>query len=888
MSEVQDGAEGKGEVVKEKEKQERLLQNYTWTIARAADDNWGTLDPAPAPQPSLWSWFGGGDEKLPEAVPVGGGNATFWLNYDIVKSLSPTLYPSDQYDAAKSIARALRAYLARKVRERKRSEVERNILRREIVKIQTLWRRHDASRRYTEVRERVGREQREQRAYDNFRNLLLGKGYKLLRWSHSKRSIVPCVVRVDRTREYFVFEQHTAKRKRYAIQDIKGVTKGNQSQFLKEYMPKEPDKQLSLYFQNRKKKGDEAVSVDIVFDAADKTKQEKEVSASDGKVRRNRFYNNFAKLQKELESDDAFFFNHEGVYCRVGKSVFERWERITMVDPKWDGTDQEQRRIRLQRDKRAQLQAAQQLQRKRRAGCWYPLPLEPRDRPQAGDANGVINIFYGTEEVEPKGLEYGATWFSRTIEIDYGNNEAHLSRSWYFRNPMRKEEFILQRCVKQPGKDFVPRFVEPTSSRKRRAGAAANGAARAQREPVRARLMELKPFFEDKLKEIYGDIGIAGWRNSETGEFEFEDADWRRLCKLARNINKLARKAADTLEEAMNEDVEARKLQLLVRGATEADGDGPTSPTQTPRPAPPVRDLTPLRKNLLRNMWKERDQRKDHMWRPADITYNTAQKNKMISERRRAERMALEERRAFEEQQRPNMPFGGSDGIWTSTNAEPPRFPSISTSAVTHPGQLKHRTGHINPDDIAGPAGDGAEASRPSDGAGEMEAVPSLASGISARTVTTDVAHKDGRKIELAVLETSSKKHQHVPLGLRVGKLDLSECPLVLRGKKRDVRITCSCALVVNSITPNAVPSISHAWQNQILARRDLVVAINGKTPDSIDELVNLTQHCRKPRGVTLFRITGPDRHDKRDSRHDDKYATMIADTLRGSALIEV
>ena len=56
---------------------------------------------------------------------------------------------------------------------------------------------------------------------------------------------------------------------------------------------------------------------------------------NDGKFICKRFFANFEKLKREVESEEAFFFNDDGVYCQVGTSIFDRWEQVTLIDPDW-------------------------------------------------------------------------------------------------------------------------------------------------------------------------------------------------------------------------------------------------------------------------------------------------------------------------------------------------------------------------------------------------------------------------------------------------------------------------------------------------------------------------------------------------------------------------
>ena len=69
-------------------------------------------------------------------------------------------------------------------------------------------------------------------------------------------------------------------------------------------------------------------SIDVAFDHGASVDV-----ADDGKSRCDRFYRNFSRLLDELESEDAFFFDARGAYGRVGRSVFDRWEQVALLDP---------------------------------------------------------------------------------------------------------------------------------------------------------------------------------------------------------------------------------------------------------------------------------------------------------------------------------------------------------------------------------------------------------------------------------------------------------------------------------------------------------------------------------------------------------------------------
>lgn len=84
-------------------------------------------------------------------------------------------------------------------------------MEREATKIKRIWRGHRGRLVMKETKQRDFEEDKEWKAYEDFRVALLGKGYTLSRWSHSKKMLVPCLVRVSADREMIVLQQNRFK-----------------------------------------------------------------------------------------------------------------------------------------------------------------------------------------------------------------------------------------------------------------------------------------------------------------------------------------------------------------------------------------------------------------------------------------------------------------------------------------------------------------------------------------------------------------------------------------------------------------------------------------------------------------------------------------------------
>ena len=134
---------------------------------------------------------------------------------------------------------------------------------------------------------------------------------------------------------------------------------------------------------------------------------------NDGKFICKRFFSNFEKLKREVESEEAFFFNDDGVYCQVGTSIFDRWEQVTLIDPEWDkAIDDDEKRVRLHRKYEAE-RLSQQAPKKPPKYCYLPAPIPDGKKPQ----DDLKYVYLSQDE---DGNECKATWHSRTVEIDYG------------------------------------------------------------------------------------------------------------------------------------------------------------------------------------------------------------------------------------------------------------------------------------------------------------------------------------------------------------------------------------------------------------------------------------------------------------------------------------
>ncbi|KAJ1461732.1 hypothetical protein M885DRAFT_506818 [Pelagophyceae sp. CCMP2097] len=839
--------------------QREILAAYEYSLAlrqqqRDAgggdDDQWDDLRaPEPAPT-SLYEYFLGASQPEAPAASVparADDDRSHWINYDIHESLAPNLISPARYAAAQKIVLFVRAFHARKIVFRKRIGGEMSIMEREVGKIKAAWRGFVGRRQFKAERARKSDEEKDWKSYEEFRNVLLLRGYRLFRWSHSKKVLVACTVRVDKTREWLLLQQHRLKSKRYRIKDIHLILRGFASPFMRELaVQQHPEKALSLLLRDSRRNGKEA-SIDLMFNTAAAAG-----APSDSKFVRNTFFKNFCKLQLELESDEAFFFDPDGVYCQVGRSVFDRWEQVTLIHPQWDGeVGEDERRVRLKR----KYADASRRQKRGPPGTLSPFPLAAGEKPQ----------------VRPQRLyacgDLAATWHSHTVEIDYGPFNAQYP-------VMRKEAFVLQKVAPVTG-GGAPRPIFGRDG--------LDGRALRPRELLRAEAApiaygELKPFFERQLRALYGDIGAAGWRNRETLEFELPEESWDRLCAVADELGGKAEAASSALRRvnaqleadlhhaahaAASADVGPGRATLrpgeaarpsdasparassmrgpatppisTVRSSPPSDGalssrTTPSSPGASvasgvsPRPSGPVDSVASeakvrrAKKELLKVLWRDKDQKEGKMWRASERSFNTAQKKKITAGKvQLAAAAALRIQEANDEadrrRARPRLDRADSDGSAASSD---------ETGAATDARAASSRAASLDGD-----------------------AVP--------REPNTPRAAERARaavQIVIAVLETARRRK--VPLGISVVRSRFAN-PVTFKDK-RGRKVAVTMALSLDDVLPSVLSSISNAWQSDLLNEDDYIVGVDGRFPETHDELLSLLAKSHKPRHIIVAR----------------------------------
>ena len=194
----------------------------------------------------------------------------------------------------------------------------------------------------------------------------------------------------------------------------------------------------------------------------------------------------------------------------------------------------------------------------------------------------------------------------------------------------RKEVFTLQACgpidEDDPESEIVPLY-----------GRHRKHLRIEDDEPVPAPFDDLLPYFRNKLQDVYGDIGVGGWRNTFDGTFELEDDCWRELCKLCEKGSREQKAAGRKLLHALD----GRSAETDDEGDTpsgfaawrsfsfssfspRARKDTSTSIETTTTASedddkPRVEVDEALRKKreqaVLDALWKKKDQKEGTMWR---------------------------------------------------------------------------------------------------------------------------------------------------------------------------------------------------------------------------------------------------------------------------------
>ena len=116
-------------------------------------------------------------------------------------------------------------------------------------------------------------DEKDWKSYEDFRATLLGPGYTLSRWSHSKKTLVPCNITVSKDRDWLLMKQPNRKTKKRRLKDIHTIAKGYKSPFLRDLLH-QPKEDLVLTLMLRRIKvlplglGEEVVedSLDFLFE----------------------------------------------------------------------------------------------------------------------------------------------------------------------------------------------------------------------------------------------------------------------------------------------------------------------------------------------------------------------------------------------------------------------------------------------------------------------------------------------------------------------------------------------------------------------------------------------------------------------------------------------
>ena len=467
--------------------------------------------------------------------------------------------------------------------------------------------------------------------------------------------------------------------------------------------------------------------------------------------------------------------------------------------------------------------------------CYLPAPIPEGRKPQ----DDLKYVYLSTDE---DGKECKATWHSRTVEIDYGEfKEKELKRrqqhdpSVEIVTVYRKEVFTLQACgpidEDDPESEIVPLY-----------GRHRKHLRIEDDDPVPAPFDDLLPYFRNKLQDVYGDIGVGGWRNTFDGSFELEDDCWRELCKLCEKGSREQKSAGRKLLHALD----GRSAETDDEGDTpsgfaawrsfsfssfspRARKDTSTSVETVSSAASEEDDQKPkvevdeaLRKKreqaVLDALWKKKDQKEGTMWRKSPRSFNTAQKKALEKEKRDLEKEA--QRRIADERAKEEA-------------AERERRLAL--------GEEEDSDGETE----AKEEGEAEQAEAQSEDSDEDE---------EAKGAPTPF-------FDVVVLERSQKRKPKIPLGISVAEIkELSGIHfrrIRLHGAKECVP---KCCLKVVEVHEDDCPnSISNASQNGLLRAGDYLVGVNDHYPDDVSTLAKLAGNSVHRRVLTMAR---PHAHD--------------------------
>ncbi|KAH8062775.1 hypothetical protein JL721_8683 [Aureococcus anophagefferens] len=160
------------------------------------------------------------------------------------------------------------------------------------------------------------------------------------------------------------------------------------------------------------------------------------------------------------------------------------------------------------------------------------------------------------EHVAPGGGRRGAAWWSETVVLSYGDFFAgRFDADGATRS---KERFVLQRCVFDG--DRWRRVDRP----RRRDDAQAP-----RPEPMPT--SELISYFSAQTRDLYGHVGVRGWRNAESGDFEFDGDNEARLVAFA--LSRGGKAAATAASSRAPRQDDGRAREAILRDAQAQRGE---------------------------------------------------------------------------------------------------------------------------------------------------------------------------------------------------------------------------------------------------------------------------------------------------------------------------
>eukprot|EP00633_Aureoumbra_lagunensis_P007745 CAMPEP_0197321158 /NCGR_PEP_ID=MMETSP0891-20130614/63554_1 /TAXON_ID=44058 ORGANISM="Aureoumbra lagunensis, Strain CCMP1510" /NCGR_SAMPLE_ID=MMETSP0891 /ASSEMBLY_ACC=CAM_ASM_000534 /LENGTH=986 /DNA_ID=CAMNT_0042812883 /DNA_START=122 /DNA_END=3082 /DNA_ORIENTATION=+ len=871
----------------------------------------------------------------------------YWGNYDITTSLKPNLLNTEERDAAIIIRNAIRRYLAIRRIEGEKNIDEQIIFLREVTKIQKHARRILAQKLKDKTRLIRFKEQEAWKEYKEFLATLLSIGIPVLRWKHSANATHKIIFKVDKSRRNIVLRPEVAggimnKSKTFLLKDVFNVTKGYNSPFLRDLKTQvNPEKHLSLILRDSRRKGKET-SIDLVFDTGEES--------DEGRVERDKFYANFRKLLDELEGDNAFFFSINGQYGRVSRSVFDRWERITLKSPSWRDQTQTSLLMHQQQGEKTKSNNGVPLVARYNPvthALYDPLPLDPMEKPQNCKPLTEQLIYRSLDTHEelvlgstlsgennddptwkPQDL-VAARWFSETIEIDYKDFlNVHRDDQGRPVPPKRlKERYFLQLCA-LPGVDVTsyltgfansddenttdafdkeklkelprlpdgryelqPQTLMSLPISKRLSHQRHESSLAIAQQPILIPAAALLPYFRKQVEKQFGELGIHGWRNVSTGEFEFDDENWYLLEDYAlKNGGPKARAIARALISIKaNDGIDSTRIKSDEEAADEDSTEQATTTIDAPsqdyqhkkrrrkkenakKNINPARQIGKQRRELLRCLYGgdvSGQKNRERMYTSAIMTYNSSMKMKFEETQRKLTREATERKRLREKNLNQNAKLAGikpnqkeevisedmlkSEEKTIATDGLPTFLSNSSSTKLME---------EIHEDEFSPRH---QKRQRVTSNLFRSHASVEMRRIIENKRVPTH--NDDGFRFEIIILEKQKKPrkrhHEAVakvldsPVGLEVIKLD----SLTSGSHDRSItfgHLTYPVALYIMGLADDTVPTVEIAYSNGNIRKGDIIVGVNRVFPNSAEDLTHLMKNSSTKRTLTLLRLTDP------------------------------